>query len=131
MTEARIALGRRAEDHAAELLTRHGAIVLERNVRVRYRELGVAGEIDILALDRNALVFVEVKAGRPGARRGPERPVLAVGPAKRVRLRRLARARLASSPPLPRFGSIRFDVIGVEIGQDGRVRSCEWIRDAF
>ena len=33
-----------------------------------------AGEIDVVALDRGTLVFVEVKAMRTGARSGPERP---------------------------------------------------------
>ncbi|MGH2952986.1 MAG: YraN family protein [Solirubrobacterales bacterium] len=131
MTQARIAAGRIAEDFAAEMLARRGLDILERNVRVRYRELGIAGEIDIVAVHGRALVFVEVKAARVGARRGPERPALAVGRAKRVKLRRLARARLASAPRLPRFGSIRFDVVGVELGLDGRILDCEWIRDAF
>jgi putative endonuclease len=131
MTRARIAAGRRAEDYAAVMLRRRGLEIVERNARVRYAELGIAGELDIVALDGRTLAFVEVKAARVGARRGPERPALAVGPAKRVRLRRLARARLASSPPLPRFGAIRFDVVGVELDRDDRVVGCEWIRAAF
>ena len=131
MTEARIAAGRRAEDFAAAELRRRGLRIVERNVRVRYRELGIAGEIDLVAIDGRTLVFVEVKATRPGAASGPERPALAVTPRKRARLRRLARARLASAPPLPRFAAIRFDVVGVTLDRGGRPIAHEWIRDAF
>ena len=59
------------------------------------------------------LVFVEVKAGRAGAPRGPERPSLAVGPPKQRRLRRLARAWLAESRAPAALRTIRFDVVGV------------------
>jgi putative endonuclease len=50
-------LGKRAEDAAAEYLSRKGYRVLERNVRSRL------GEIDIVAQNEDCLVFVEVKAG--------------------------------------------------------------------
>lgn len=131
MTKARILTGRRAETLAARELERSGVRVIERNVRVRYAEWGIAGELDIVALDGRTLVFCEVKAGRAGAARGPERPALAVGPRKRVRIRRLARARLASEPPLPRHRAIRFDVVGVGFGAPDSAPSIEWIRNAF
>lgn len=131
MSGARIATGRRAEDLAAAMLARHGLRLVARNLRLRYRELGVAGELDLVALDGATLVIVEVKARRAGAARGPERAALAVGPAKRLRLRRLARAWLASGPELPRFAAIRFDVVGVELDAAGRVVELEWLREAF
>ena len=43
---------------------------------------------------------------------GPARPEESVGPRKQVRLRRLARAWLATEPA-PRHDRLRFDVIGV------------------
>ena len=53
-----------------------------------------------------ALVFVEVKARRAAAARGPERPAMAVGPRKRRKLRALAAAWLRDRgydvPPPPR-----------------------------
>lgn len=131
MTSARIATGRRAEEVAARHLARDGLRVVERNVRVRYAEWGIAGELDIVAVDGETLVFCEVKAGRAGATRGPERPALAVGARKQLRLRRLARARLASVPPLPRYRGIRFDVVGVTFGPPDAPPRIEWIRDAF
>ena len=98
---------------------------------MRYAELGIAGELDLIAIDRGSLVFVEVKAGRRGGAYGPERPALAVGPQKQARLRRLARAWLASAEIAPRFGAIRFDVVGVTFDRSGRVTDFEWIRNAF
>ena len=73
--------------------------IVERNARTRY------GELDIVALDGRALVFVEVKAGREGADFGPERPVLAVDRRKQQQVRRLATAWMAErrgAPPLRR-----------------------------
>lgn len=49
-------VGQSAEEVAANYLKKKGYEVLERNFRIR------GGEIDIVAKDRNDLVFVEVKA---------------------------------------------------------------------
>jgi putative endonuclease len=57
----RAELGRAAEAFVADYLEREGYRVIERNFRV------AGGEIDIIALDGNVLVFVEVRA-RTGAR---------------------------------------------------------------
>lgn len=125
MTATRQRLGARAEQLAAERLTAEGWEILARNERTRY------GEIDIVARDRHALVFVEVKAGRQGAAAGPERPALAVGHQKQRRIRRLAAAYLAGRPPLPRFAEIRFDVIGISFAAGGEVTEVEHLRGAF
>ena len=128
---ARQRLGKLAEDLATERLLRAGATVVERNARIRYAELGIAGELDLIVLQRRVLVFVEVKAGRVEGAYGPERPALAVGPKKQARLRRLARAWMASAHPLPRFRSIRFDVVGVTFDHADRAVEVERIRGAF
>ena len=78
-----------AEDLVAARLAAAGWEIVERNARTRF------GELDIVALDGRTLVFVEVKAGRAGSDLGPERPVLAVGPRKQRRIRRLATAWMA------------------------------------
>jgi putative endonuclease len=127
MTAARQRLGREAEDLAAADLRRQGMRVLARNVRPGR----VRGELDIVALDRGALVFVEVKSARPGTVAGPERPALAVGPRKQAKLRALAGAYLATAPGLPRFREIRFDVIGVRLDAAGRIVDWEHLRAAF
>lgn len=107
MTRARQQLGRRAEELAAARLRRSGWRILDRNFRTR------AGELDLVALDGDVVVFVEVKAGRLGAGPGPERPALAVGSRKQLRLRRMARAWIASGATPPGTAGYRFDVIGV------------------
>ena len=103
--------------------------MLERNARTRF------GEIDIVGLDGDALVFVEVKTGRAGAAVGPPRPVLAVGPEKQRRLRGLGAAWIAgrrdAGQRLPRFSEIRFDVIGVTFGGDETVSDYEHLIGAF
>ncbi|MGZ5313614.1 MAG: YraN family protein [Solirubrobacterales bacterium] len=125
MTFARQRLGSSAEDLAARRLAQAGWRIVARNERTRY------GEIDLIGLDCRALVFVEVKAGRPNPIAGPERPALAVGGQKQRRIRQLAAAYLAGRPPLPRFDRVRFDVIGVVIGHGGEVAGYEHIADAF
>jgi putative endonuclease len=125
MTLTRQRTGRAAEDLAAERLTALGWRIVERNARTRL------GEIDLVALDGRVLVFVEVKAGRRGSRYGPERPVLAVGPRKQLRIRRLAAAWMALNRGAVAYGEIRFDVIGVSFGADGEAPELEHLRAAF
>lgn len=125
MTATRQRLGARAEQIAADRLVAEGWEILARNVRTRY------GELDIVARERHALVFVEVKAGRAGSAAGPERPALAVSHQKQRRIRRLAAAYLAGRPPLPRFAEIRFDVIGISFAASGEVAEVEHLRGAF
>jgi putative endonuclease len=125
MTAQRQRIGRAAEDLvAANLAAAHWEIV-ERNARTRY------GELDIVALDGNALVFVEVKAGRENAVFGPERPVLAVDPRKQQRIRRLATAWMAENRNALRYGEIRFDAVGVTFNRGGQVTDLEHIIGAF
>jgi putative endonuclease len=112
-------LGRRGESVACRVLARKGYQILARRLRSR------RGEIDIVAREGGALVFIEVKTRRPG-RFG--RPVDAVGPRKQRRLVALARSflkrrRLAGE-------RVRFDVVSVEI-EPGRAARVEVHRGAF
>lgn len=125
MTESRQRLGRAAESLVAERLAAAAWELLERNPRTRH------GELDIVALDRRTLVFVEVKAGRAGSLYGPERPLLAIGPQKQRRIRRLATAWMAERRALPRYDRIRFDAVGVTYDHTGRVTDYEHIEGAF
>jgi putative endonuclease len=66
-----LAAGRRGEDLAHRHLQTLGMRVVGRNHRTR----GGAGEIDIVALDRDMLVFVEVKTRTDDDVAAPERNV--------------------------------------------------------
>jgi putative endonuclease len=125
VTVARQRLGRIAEQAVAERLQGDGWRILARNPRTRY------GELDLVALDGEALVFVEVKAGRAGASGGPARPVLAIGPAKQRRLRSLARAWIVEQPRIPPHSLIRFDAVGVLFDGGGDLLGVEHIPNAF
>jgi putative endonuclease len=125
MTVARQTLGRLAEQLAADRLEARDWRLLDRNFRLR------EGELDLVGRDGAVVVFVEVKAGRLGAGRGPERPALAVGPRKQLRLRRLARAWIAAGRTPPGTEGYRFDVIGISFDAAGRVAAYEHLRGAF
>jgi putative endonuclease len=130
MAHRRKRLGDAAEELAVRHLARAGCRVVARNARIRYAELAIAGELDLIVVDGTTLAFVEVKAGRAGTDVGPTAPVLAVGPQKQRRLRRLARAWLAMEAA-PWHESLRFDVVGVTVDGGGRAVEVEWLRDAF
>lgn len=125
MTATRQRLGKAAEDLVAARLSAAGWEVLERNARSRQ------GELDIVALDGRALIFVEVKAGRAGSTYGPERPILSVDFRKQQRIRRLATAWMGKRRDLLRYDEIRFDAIGVTYDRCGRVVDYEHIAGAF
>ena len=125
MTQARLRTGRLAEDLIAARLLAAGWEIVARNSRTRH------GELDIVARDGRTLVFVEVKAGRQGSAFGPERPVLAVGPRKQQRIRRLAAAWMAAHRDGPRYDRIRFDAVGVTLDHSDRAVDIEHIRNAF
>ena len=109
----------------AARLRREGWRIIARNARTRF------GELDLVGLDGEALVFVEVKAGRDGASSGPARPVFAVGVAKQRRLRTLARAWLAAQDSLPPHRLLRFDAVGVSFDRSGRLLEVEHVEAAF
>jgi putative endonuclease len=113
------ALGLRGETVAAEVLTRRGYRIVERNCRSRW------GELDVVAYDGETLVFVEVKARRD-ARFGDL--AYAVDRRKQVRLIRLAERYLArrrlGEPPC------RFDVVLID-ERPARAPQVEVITNAF
>ena len=83
------------------------------------------GEIDIIALDRKTLVFVEVKM-RTGDAFG--RPEESVTPAKQRQIRKVAQGYLLRH----RLGDVdcRFDVISIR-PQDGAHYAIEHFENAF
>ena len=121
-------MGRAGEVFAADALARRGMRILARNERTST----VRGEIDLIALDGPALVFVEVKTRRMGASAGPERPAMAVGHRKRHKLRSLALAWLRDhAGSVPPHRALRFDVVGLRVDARGAVAELEHLEAAF
>ena len=116
--------GAAGEDAAAEFLAALGYRIVQRNFRTRY------GELDIVAVDGDSLVFCEVRT-RVGRGRLPA-ALEPIGPGKRMQLRKMAREWFrVSAIDRPRTAATRFDAIGVAIGVDGRTLALEHVRDAF
>lgn len=118
------ARGAAGEDAAAEMLVALGYEIVERNFRTRY------GELDIVAVDRDSLVFCEVKTrvGHDALARALE----AIGPAKRLQLRKMAGEWLRlSSVAKPRTRSVRFDAVAVALAPGGRVLALRHVQGAF
>lgn len=108
--------GTAAEERALVHLRRKGRHrCLERNFRTG------GGEVDLVTLEGETLVFVEVRArSNPGY----GRPEETVGPRKRQRLVRAARAYLARNPAQA-HRHCRFDVVAIDSN------GLRWIPDAF
>jgi putative endonuclease len=113
-------LGRYGEELAARHLIDAGMEVLARNWRCR------EGELDIVARDGDALVFVEVKS-RSGV--GFGEPAEAVGRIKARRIHVLACRWLAEHRP-PGQHELRFDVVSV-LRRRGYAPEISHLRGAF
>lgn len=111
--------GRRGEEIAGEFLRRKGYRKIAENYRCRM------GEIDLVVMDEDTLVFVEVKS-RKGMSRGRAEDKITAS--KRRRLVLLARFFLLERGWLSR--PARFDVVTVEWEGEGR-RAVTHYRDAF
>lgn len=105
MLTPRRRLGNEGEDAAAAYLAAKGFRVLARQARIPR-----LGEIDLVALDRGTLVFVEVKTRRDAAYGTPEE---AVTPAKLRTLQACAEAWRAERGWFDR--PYRIDVVAVEL----------------
>jgi putative endonuclease len=113
-------VGNAAEQLAYQYLQNRGLRPVERNYRCRL------GEIDLIMLDDECLVFVEVRYRSSG---GFSSAAATVDRQKQSRLVRTAEMFLAMRPGLT-SRTTRFDVVGVDGRANGR-HSVEWIRDAF
>ena len=96
-----------------------GFTILARNVR------SVAGEIDVVALDEDTLVFCEIRTRRSGGQGGA---LESVTPAKQRQVVRVAQHFLARHPRLY-AQPIRFDVVAIDIR--GETVELAHVRDAF
>ena len=115
-----VSLGRRGEHEAARFLKRRGYIIVARGDRARL------GEIDLVAVDRRTVVFVEVKT-RTSHDAG--HPAEAVDRNKQRRLTRAARGFLQRHD----LGNnaARFDVIAVTWPDERQRPVVEHFQNAF
>lgn len=110
--------GRAGEQRALQYLRQHGLFLLFRNFRCR------GGEIDIVMLDSQQLVFVEV---RSRGRRSFAPAAQTVDARKQRKLIRTA-AMFVARHSRHAQRTMRFDVIGI----DGPTETdITWLRDAF
>ena len=130
-TDPRHTLGFLGETIAAAHFVRLGFTILARNVRTRY------GEIDLVAFDGTALVFVEVKTARANARairpaHTAHDPLERLRPHQQARLRRLATAWLCEHrPDRPAAREIRFDAVGVTLDARNRLLRLDHLEAAW
>ena len=114
----RLELGRLAEELASRYLETNGYKVLEKNFR------NIFGEIDIIAKDKKAICFIEVKARKTG---GVDLAKEAVNSRKAHHISKVALDYLKQNDLLKK--KARFDVVCV--GFDKEVPEVKLIKDAF
>jgi putative endonuclease len=118
MPDARQVLGAEGERAAEKFLRRRHYAIVQRNYRCR------AGEVDLIALDGNVVVFVEVKTR---TQPGYGNPLEAVDRRKQRQILRAAQQYLSEKRLHDR--PARFDVVGVW-WENGRAQ-CELVQNAF
>jgi putative endonuclease len=109
LSDTHITLGRKGEELAADHLLEKGFEILVRNYRQKI------GEIDIIARDREWLVFVEVKT-RKSTSFG--QPFEAVTKKKQLQVCRVALDYMSRNKLLDQ--QARFDVISILINNNGK-----------
>lgn len=115
---SRMELGSKGEELAVAFLKQRGYTILEKNFRCKF------GEIDIIALERKTLVFVEVKTR---SSLGFGSPQTSVTQKKQDQLTKVALFYLQKKQLFNR--EARFDVVAVEL--NSAKRQIELIRNAF
>ena len=114
-----ISLGKTGEVVAGKFLTAKGFKIIAQNYKC------LIGEIDLIAVYREKLYFIEVKT-RAGLSHGF--PAEAVTPKKQAKLRKLALYYLAN---YPYTGPVAFGVVEVLYNSLTRHYQVNWIADAF
>ena len=116
-------IGNIGEDAAARFLKKKGCKILERNY------VAAGHEIDIIAEEKNHVLFVEVKTRTEGKTNSKEpRPASSVNYEKRQSIIKTARLYF---PTLMTKKRMRFDVIEVYLDKDSKVTKIEHLTDAF
>ncbi len=113
-------IGKEGEDIAVTYLTQKGFKIIERNYHYSNK-----GEIDIVADDKNQLVFIEVKS-RINLEFGE--PEFAINPKKIKQLKKMAELYLFDKEI--EEADCRFDVVAILLG-DGTKPSINHYENAF
>ena len=114
----RMRTGKKGEDIACSYLKSRGYRIVERNYKCPL------GEIDIVARDGDAIVFVEVKSRKSEEFGDPQ---LAVGQKKQKKVSRISLTYLKDKNLYP--CNARFDVVAIKMLPDGS--TIELIQNAF
>ncbi len=120
MPSERQSLGSFGERVAAAHLEAKGYRIIDRNFRVPEAEL------DLIAFDRDELVFVEVRTRRGGY---TGMAALSVGPRKAKKLLHAVQLYIEQHPDAE-DSPMRIDVVIVELEKGGIVRTIEHYEDA-
>lgn len=118
MGDGRKSVGKAGEDLAERYLKRQGYAIVERNYRCPL------GEIDLIALNKRVVVFVEVKTRRVDTSGAP---LESVNAAKQRRLKRSALHYLNKHHLHDR--DVQFDVVGISLRSDPP--AVQHVRHAF
>lgn len=113
-------LGMLGEKIAIEYLKKRGYAIRETNFRSRQ------GEIDIVAQDKNCLVFVEVRSRASHEFGSPEESITR---SKQEKLTSSALSYLQTHRELPSLW--RIDVVAIEMDSTGKVSRLELIQNAI
>lgn len=119
-------VGKAGENAAARFYAKHGFTILYRNIKIG------RSEIDIIAEDKEFIVFCEVKSRihkESEIRSDHTRPALAVDKEKRENL--IAGARHFAKKYQKKGKSFRFDVVEVYLHEDLSVLKLIPMRSAF
>ena len=113
-------VGKLGEDEAVRFLKKKGYDIIARNWRHKF------GEIDIIALDRETVVFVEVRTKMTGDFGTPEESVT------KTKMRQIVKAASNYIREKRLQGeSIRFDFIGITTDKNTGKSSINHIESAF
>ena len=122
LTEKRL-IGNKGERIAARMLRRHGYKIIDKNF------VAEGHEIEIVAKNRDFLVFAEVKTRTVGAESSMEQgPASAVNEEKR---RSIIRAAKCFPTYLYPDKKIRFDIIEVYLTEEGKPKDTVHMEGAF
>ncbi len=110
--------GQLGEDLAVAFLKKKGFKIIERNFRIR------GGEIDIIAIHEDTLIFIEVKT-RSSHEFGS--PLEAIGYWKLKALVKTAQFYKVNHPKLP--DAMRIDAVSVMLDRDNKMTNIELVRN--